>query len=281
MGTLELDDGTLHYEVIGQGSGPRAVCMGGWGTYCHGGEGDIPRAITSRFETLVFDYRGLGSSVDRRESAQSMQGYAADVIALFDHLGWDSANVVGLVGMGACIGQELAIGWPERVRSLVMTGTWARCDATLRDILELFVEVHRSSGWEQFQKMAAAFSFEPKFYGSHRSRVLGETGAWSDLHGRWEAHARLVEACIEHDALGRLELVRAPSLVLHAGQDVITGPRYTLELEKNIPGCKGEWIEEAAHVLAGRERRAAFDALLHSFFDTVVAGERSEINSPR
>ena len=31
-----LNNHEMYYEI--HGSGPPAICMGGWGTFCHGGE---------------------------------------------------------------------------------------------------------------------------------------------------------------------------------------------------------------------------------------------------
>jgi pimeloyl-ACP methyl ester carboxylesterase len=57
----------------------------------------------------------------------TMSAFASDAIGLMDHLGWDSAHVVG-VSMGGMIAQTLAITEPSRVRSLtsIMSTTGRR-----------------------------------------------------------------------------------------------------------------------------------------------------------
>ena len=198
----------------------------------------------------------------------TMQLLAADAAALLDHLGWSNVHIVGLVGMGACVGQELAIHRPDLVRSLLMTGTWAFVDQTLRDQLELFRDVHQTMGFEAFQKFVAAFSFTGEFYDEHRDRLLGPNGAWGDLAGKADAHARLVEACLSHDTRGRLDRITCPTFVLHAGVDPVTSPRTTMPLQDGIPGCAGELWPDLAHVIAGRDMKVRFDSLLKRFLDS-------------
>ena len=37
MPSVPINGHDMYYEI--HGSGDPAICMGGWGTYCHGGEG--------------------------------------------------------------------------------------------------------------------------------------------------------------------------------------------------------------------------------------------------
>lgn len=276
MPILRINDHDMYYEI--HGSGPNAVCMGGWGTFCHGDEGNVPRVLLKNYRVLLFDYRGIGMSTDTDGTAPSTDLYAADVAGLLDALGWTETAVVGLVGMGACIGQKLAINRPDLVDSLFMTGTWTRPDKIFADQLELFRKVHLGLGFEDFQLMAAALSFDPDFYEQHRDRVLGPNGAWGALRGRAEAHGRLIEACLDHDVTDQMSRIKAPSFILHAGADVLTGPRLTLPLEKGIPGAEGFIWNELAHVVAGREQKIQFDQILGDFLSRV--GARKSTKNP-
>ena len=91
----------MYYEIHGPrtasgaagglaGSEPGlALCMGGWGTYCHGGERHLARGLTDRYRVLIIDYRGIGESTDDLSRPPAMALHAADVI-IFAQLGCNS-----------------------------------------------------------------------------------------------------------------------------------------------------------------------------------------------
>jgi len=79
---------------------------------------------------------------------------------------------------------------------------------------------------------------------------------------------RFIEACNSHDIRPHLKDIQAPTLVIHAGQDVITGPRTTLPLEEGLPNAVGVTMSDVAHVVAGKEEKIAFCKILHEFLDS-------------
>ena len=174
MPIANINNHEMYYEIHGQGD--PAICMGGWGTYCHGGVKNLARGLTDRYQVLIIDYRGIGESTDDSVIDPTMALYAEDVIGLLDHLGWSRVHFIGLVGMGACISQEVAIRRPDLVRSMVNMGAWARVDAYLYDQLSIFRDVHRDSGFFTFQKHVCVMSFLPDYYNANRDRLLGPQG---------------------------------------------------------------------------------------------------------
>ena len=59
-----------------------------------------------------------------------MAMHANDLIDLLDHLQWQNVHMIGLIGMGCCVAQELAIHRPDLVRSMAQYG----CLGLLRSI---------------------------------------------------------------------------------------------------------------------------------------------------
>lgn len=263
MPTVQINGHAMYYELHGRGD--PAICMGGWGTYCHGHERHLARGLTDQYQVLIIDYRGIGESTDNPAHEPTMALHASDVIGLLEHLHWSRVHFVGLVGMGACIAQEVAIRRPDLVRSMVNMGAWASVDPCLQGQLELFRDIHRDCGFAAFQKHVCLMSFLPDFYNENCGKLLGPQGPWTELDGRYPAHERLVAACLAHDVTARLDEIRAPTLVIHAGQDQVTGPRTTLPLEKGIPAAQGLHLPHVAHVVAGREQKTEFSQALLRF----------------
>lgn len=90
----------------------------------HGGGPDhqslIPLARQlSDHQVILPDVRGYGRSVCKNESSHTWSQYAADVVALLDQMGVQSA-VVGGAGLGSTISLRTAIAYPERVKALFL-----------------------------------------------------------------------------------------------------------------------------------------------------------------
>ena len=263
MPSAILNNHSMYYEIHGQG--PALFCAGGWGTYCHGAVHHLPRGLTDRYSVIIFDHRGLAESDDDYSVPATTALYADDVIALAHHLDIDHAHFVGIIGIGACIFQEVALRQPKLVRSLVNTGTWAKPDVFFADQVRLWLTVHKELGFDAFQQMVVLEAFGADFYAENKDKLLGPNGGWRELRDNVKAHMRFSEAALSHDTLERLKDIRAPSLVIHNGRDFITGPRLTLPVEQGIPNACGYMMAEAAHVVTGKAAKKEFCDVLLGF----------------
>jgi pimeloyl-ACP methyl ester carboxylesterase len=278
MPTVVVDGVESYYEVHHRADGrvvDPVLVMGGWGTYTGEDFREVPRDVVSGGSgggrtVLVHDWRGLGRSGDDPDLDPGTRAHARVAAAVADDSGLVTEagvplHVVGIVGMGACVAQWLAVDRPDLVRSLAIAGGWARADRVFTDQMLTLRDVFLTDGFPAFQRLSALWCFDPDFYLEHADRVLGPDGAWKHLAGRPETMRRLVEATITHDVLDRLGEVAVPTFVLHAGADLLTGPRLTLPIERAVPGATGELWPDLPHVVAGRGAKTRFSRTLDAF----------------
>src|SRR5262245_64910425 len=118
MPLLACPEVDLYYEVAG--SGPPVLFIQGVGVIGAGWQPQV-NGLKHRFQTLVFDNRGIGQSLPCHGPI-SIEAMAQDARVLLDTVGWASAHVVGH-SMGGIIAQQLALDCPTRVRSLALLCT--------------------------------------------------------------------------------------------------------------------------------------------------------------
>lgn len=125
----------LCYQTFGSPDGePLLLVMGLGGPMNWWNDELCEQFVAAGFHVVRFDNRDVGRSsrlegrVTRAQLVQAFLGrrtqapyalsdMAADTVGLMDHLGWESAHVVG-ISMGGMIVQTLAVEHTERVRSL-------------------------------------------------------------------------------------------------------------------------------------------------------------------
>ena len=258
MPTATINGHTMYYETHGEGV--PVLVQGGWGSFCHGSHHHLPRGLSDSYQAIIIDYRGLFDSDDDLSIESSIDMYAEDAIQLLEHLGHTGgAHLIGLVGMGACISQVMAIKRPDLVRSMMNMGAWSDSeDPLFHEQIALFLDMHRDMGWGAFQRFACMMSFRPDFYNANYQRLLGPDGPWRELNGRLSAHERFIHACLDHYVTDQLANIKCPSLIIHSHMDTVTSPRMTRPIQKGIPNAEGLDLPDFAHVVAGKEQKIQF-----------------------
>ncbi len=135
MPTVKVRDINMYYEIHGEGE-PLVLIHGildisGWSN-------QIP-TLSQRYRVVAFDNRGVGRT-DSTEPPYTTAGMADDTAGLLDVLGIDQAHIVGY-SLGGAIAQELAIKYPERVKSLILAGAFARLSPIVLSRNKLFMRM--------------------------------------------------------------------------------------------------------------------------------------------
>jgi 3-oxoadipate enol-lactonase len=110
----------VYYERSGDGE-PLLLIQGMTGTHAAWGRPFLSR-LERDFECIVYDHRGIGYS-SRVSKPFTIAELAEDAAGLLDELGIERAHLLG-ISLGGMIAQELALSYPERLRSLILGGTY-------------------------------------------------------------------------------------------------------------------------------------------------------------
>ncbi len=118
MPTVHLRGIDVYYEL--GGTGPDTLFLNGSGATLER-MGVLVDLFRARLRVAAYDQRGLGRT-DVPADPPTMADYAADAIALLDHLGWERCRVVG-ISFGGMVAQEVAVTVPERIERLALLCT--------------------------------------------------------------------------------------------------------------------------------------------------------------
>ena len=257
----------LCYQEMGDPDGEPLVLIMGLATKMIAWDDEFCAMLAERgFRVVRFDNRDIGRStrfrsagvpnvldlvVGRGTPAYRLRDMAADTAGLMDHLGIDSAHLVG-ASMGGMIAQCVAIGHPERVRSLtsVMSTTGSRRvghpsyrtfglllgkrprerEAAIERVVNTFRTIG-SPGYpfeEERIRELAARSFD---------RGHSQAGIARQLHA--------ITSC--GDRTPHLRKLEIPAAVIHGKNDILVNPSGGRATAEAIPDARLRLIDGMGH----------------------------------
>ena len=216
------------------------------------------------FRSLAPDARGVGQS-DAPEGPYTARQLAADVVAVLDAAGVERAHVVGL-SLGGAVAQELALSWPQRVRSLALLATFAAQAPRSRALLEAWRALYPLAisdprlrkAWEL---QAYTWLFTERFWRSEANVRAALRFASTQPPQSPQGFVGQVDAALSHDARDRLGQIRAPTLVIHGAVDQLSPKENAEELARLIPSAELVIVPEVGHAVNLEGQRAVNGAL--------------------
>lgn len=207
---------------------------------------DQVTGLKDRYRLTTFDNRGVGRS-STPDGPFGITDFAADTAALMDALELERAHVVGS-SMGGAIAQELALAEPQRVRSLVLNGTWCRGDRFLHEIFRNWMwSAQKADSIRDFLVTVNLWCFSPRIWNDGIMDGWIDEAVASPYAQSVDAFCRSAQALIEHDSADRLGAIDAPTLVTVGELDLALPVRFSEELVRRIPGSRLKVIPEAGH----------------------------------
>ena len=210
----------LYYEIYGEGE-PLILLHGGLATIEMLFPALLPQLSASR-QVIAVELQGHGHTADI-DRPFSFEQFADDVAALIEHLGFESADVMGF-SLGGVVALQTAIRHPEAVRKLVIVSA-----------------PFATSGWypEVFAGMgsvnagAAEFMLETPMYQFY-SAVAPRPEDWPNL---LQKSGDLLRP--EYDWSEQVAALTAPVLIVVGDADSVT-PTHAVEFFGLLGGGKAD-----------------------------------------
>jgi pimeloyl-ACP methyl ester carboxylesterase len=198
------------------------------------------------YRLTTFDNRGVGRSATPGGPFR-IADFAADTGALMDALELERAHVAGS-SMGGAIAQELALAHPDRVRSLVLNGTWCRGDRFLHEIFRNWIwSAEKADSIRDFLVTVNLWCFSPRIWNEGTMDEWIAAAEASPDAQSVDAFSRSAEALIHHDSADRIGAIAAPTLVTVGELDLVLPPRFSEAIAERIRGARLVVIPAAGH----------------------------------
>jgi pimeloyl-ACP methyl ester carboxylesterase len=262
------------YEIFGEPTAePMLLIMGLGAQMVLWDDAFCERLAACGFRVIRFDNRDIGQSSQLTGGKRltplellklrflkipvavpyRLRDMAQDTVALMDMLGIRSAHLVG-ASMGGMIAQEIAITFPERVRSLtsIMSTTGnPKVPAPSREAVAMLMAPPPKTRDEYIVRFAQNWKVLrvgpfPEDEALDRSRAercydrgLNPAGVGRQLRAILASGSRKE----------RLRSVKAPALVIHGTVDPLVHPMGGRDTAASIPGAKLVMIEGMGHAI--------------------------------
>ena len=241
-----VGDLEICYETFGNPDDPALLLVMGLGTQMIGWPDAFCARLAERgLYVIRYDNRDTGRSThlrglrtptmkdlllrNRAAAVYSLADMAADGIGLLDALGIERAHVAG-ASMGGMVAQTMAIGHPDRVRSLasIMSNTGHRWKGTpgLRVYYPIFIRRPPGGREGAIESTVSTFRLigSPGYpFEEEELRRMAQVG-YDRGHNPAGTARQLAAILADGDRTERLRSVTAPTVVIHGTRDKMVRP---------------------------------------------------------
>jgi 3-oxoadipate enol-lactonase len=224
------------------------------------------RALPNQFRAIAYDVRGHGRS-DVGDGQYSIEFFVDDLIGLMDHLVIEKTTVCGL-SMGGYIALRAIERHPERFDGLVLCDTKSGADsdeakirrATTLKSLKLNGVGQFADNFVKTVFAESTFTAHPEIVESVRAIIkstspIGIGGTLLALAGRTDTTAALTNIAV-------------PTLILCGEHDLLTPPKDSESMQRQITGSAFHIIPAAAH-MSNLENSGVFNDKLIGFLKSM------------
>jgi pimeloyl-ACP methyl ester carboxylesterase len=260
MPTVHINKIDLYYEITGVGES--LLLIHGHGSSTRDWEMQT-NFFSKKYQVITYDVRGFGQS-SKPGGTYSIRLFAEDAAALLQKLEIGPVHVIG-ISMGGMIAFELALGFPQLVKSMVIVNSYPEMRVETRK--------ERLMVWRRFliadllgmhktgEILSQVLFIKPEQEKLRRLFVEH----WSKNDRR--AYHRSLKAIVGWDVEARLGEIHCPILVVASDEDYFPLDEKR-EYVKKMPNARLVVIEDARHAVTV-EKPDEFNNVVEQFLGSL------------
>ena len=256
MPTMLVNGIDIFYQITGEGE--TLLLIHGHGSSSRDWEYQVDY-FAKDYRVITVDVRGCGKS-SKPTGPYSLHLFAEDIAALLETLEIGAVHVVG-ISMGGMIAFELALGYPQLMKSMVVVNgypetrieTWNEWLMVLRRFLMLDLLGMKNTG----KLLGRVLFIKPEQEGLRKLFVQ----RWAENDRR--AYRKSLKAIINWDVEARLGEIQCPVLVVASDEDYLPLDEKRAYTAK-MPNARLVVIDDARHAVTV-EKPDEFNAVVKEF----------------
>lgn len=207
------------------------------------------------YQLIFYDLEGHGASSSQVRPG-TVAAYARDLCSLLDHLGLETACIVGY-SAGGSIAQQFALEFPHRLRALILSGGFPKVGTwILKKEYELGISIVSCHGQAFLSKVLSRAHQVVK----KDSALLFE----SCMKANRDSVLSFYKDSLHYDCTERLHELRAPLLLLYGSRSYYFHPHIQYYQETVVADFDVVMISNAFHELP-MKKHAEFNWLVKAF----------------
>ena len=233
-GILNLNG--AHMDYIRFGSGKRTLIMlPGLGDGLRTVKGTaLPMALMYRMFCKDFTVYAF-SRKEPLSNGCTTRDMVFDLAEAMEQLGIEKADIFG-VSMGGMIAQHFAIEFPEKVGKLILAVTSSKPNPILTESVQEWITLAKSGDHAAFMDSNLRRIYSYTYY--RRNRWMIPLVGKLTKPKSYDRFFSQADACLTHDAFGRLSEIHAPTLVVGGEKDLALGGAASREIAAKISGAQ-------------------------------------------
>lgn len=259
MPVAQRDGADLYWEASGKG--PPLILAAGLGGVMSYWQPNRA-ALEQQFTLYLFDQRGTGQS--SRTKVASVEQMSADLIAIMDAAGLESAHYLGH-STGGAIGAATALDYPGRLRSLMIYASTTHGDHYRRRLFDLRRQIHAGLGTEAYAKYTSLLLYPPYWINANHEALKEAEIAAARQVGDPDVQASRLDAILAFDRREELHRISIPTMIVCADDDIITPRYFSEDFAARISNARAHYEPRGGHALS-RTEPDLFNALVTDFF---------------